>query len=89
MFLDILQWKNAFLDYKNNKFKKVEKLWFFERDSPWFWSKICNFSFFYILGKRRQQNQFHDIIERKKRLSSLKKKPKLRKDEKLSFNQQG
>ena len=33
MFLDILEWKNAFLRYKNNKFKKVEKLWFFERDS--------------------------------------------------------
>ena len=29
MFLDILQWKNAFLDYKNNKFKK---------------SKNCDFS---------------------------------------------
>ena len=76
MFLDILEWKNAFLHYKNKEFKKVEKLWFFERDSPWFWSKICNFCFFYILGKRRQQNQFHDIIERKKRLSRLKQKPK-------------
>ena len=29
MFLDILEWKNAFLHYK--KLKGVEKLWFFER----------------------------------------------------------
>ena len=30
-FYDILERKNAFLGYKNNKFKKVEKLTFFQR----------------------------------------------------------
>ena len=31
VFYDILETKNAFLGYKNNKFKKVEKLTFFQR----------------------------------------------------------
>ena len=31
VFYDILKQKKTFLDYKNNKFKKVEKLTFFQR----------------------------------------------------------
>ena len=31
VFYDILETKNAFPGYKNNKFKKVEKLTFFQR----------------------------------------------------------
>ena len=31
VFYDILEWKNVFLEYKNKKFKKVEKLTFFLR----------------------------------------------------------
>ena len=31
VFYDILEAKNAFVGYKNNKFKKVEKLTFFQR----------------------------------------------------------
>ena len=31
VFYDILEQKNAFLGYKNNKFKKYEKLTFFQR----------------------------------------------------------
>ena len=31
VFYDILERKNAFLGYKNEKFKKVEKLTFYQR----------------------------------------------------------
>ena len=31
MLQDILEWKRAFLDYKKNKSKEVEKLGFFEK----------------------------------------------------------
>ena len=43
--------KNAFLGYKNKKFKK-SKIWHFSKEViPWFWSKnghFCNFSFYAI-----------------------------------------
>ena len=31
VFYDILKWKNTFLGYKNDKFKKSKKLTFFQR----------------------------------------------------------
>ena len=41
MFDDILERENAFLEKKNKKFIEL-KNWDFS--SPWFWSKIGNFS---------------------------------------------
>ena len=46
VFYHILKRKNAFLDYKNKKFRKVEKLTFFQRRNPWFRSKNGQFSTF-------------------------------------------
>ena len=44
VFYDILERKDAFVGYKNNKLKK-SKNWFFSKVvSPWFWSKNGNFS---------------------------------------------
>ena len=47
VFYDILEPKNAFLGYKNNKIKK-SKYWHFSKGvNPWFWSKnghLTNFS---------------------------------------------
>ena len=43
VFYDILERKNAFLVYKNNKFKKSNNWHFFKEVSPWFWFKIGNF----------------------------------------------
>ena len=40
VFHDILQRTNAFIDYKNKKFRE-SKNWDFS--TPWFWSKIGNF----------------------------------------------
>ena len=46
VFYEILEGRNAILDYKNKKFKK-SKNWDFSKEvSPRFWSKIGNFSRF-------------------------------------------
>ena len=45
---DILERKNAFLGYKNKKFKKSKNWHFSKGVNPWFWSKnghFCNFFF--------------------------------------------
>ena len=47
VFYDILERKNAFLGYKNKKFKK-SKSWHFSKGvNPWLWSKNCHFSKFW------------------------------------------
>ena len=48
VFYDILERKNAFLGYKNKKFKKSKNWNFSIKVSPWFWSKIGHFSTFFI-----------------------------------------
>ena len=48
VFYDILERKIAFLGYKNKKFKKSKNWDFSKRVSPWFWSKMGNFSIFLI-----------------------------------------
>ena len=51
VFYDILDDRNAFLDYKNKKLKKSKNWGFSKGVSPWFWSKIANFSRFLFKGK--------------------------------------
>ena len=46
LFYDILEWKNAFLAYKNKTLKKSKSLDFSKGVSPWFWSKIGHFCMF-------------------------------------------
>ena len=46
MIYDILERRNAFLDYKNEMSKKSKNWDFSKGVSPWFWSKIGNFSIF-------------------------------------------
>ena len=65
VFYDILERKNAFLDYKNKKFKKSKNWDFSKGVNPWFWSKIGHFSMFFFLGIIGQENVFYDILERK------------------------
>ena len=50
VFYDILERKNAFLGYKNKKFKNT---------------KNCHFSNFNFLGNTGQENVFYDILERR------------------------
>ena len=48
VFYNILQRKNAFLGYKNKKFKK-SKYWHFSKGvNPWFCSKNGHFSNFFF-----------------------------------------
>ena len=47
VFYDILEQKNAFLGYKNNKFKKPKNWHFFKGVNPWFSSKNGHFSHFF------------------------------------------
>ena len=65
VFYDILERKNDFLGYKNKKFKQ-SKYWYISKGvNPWFWSKNGQFSNFFFLGNRGQENFFYDILERK------------------------
>ena len=66
VFYDILHRKNAFLAYKNKKVKKSKNWHFSNGVSPWFRSKNGQFSNFFLLGNRCQENVFYDIQERKK-----------------------
>ena len=45
---EILERKNAFLGYKKKKLKKLKNWDFPKGFSPWFWSKIFNFSMFWF-----------------------------------------
>ena len=47
-FYDILERKNAFLSYKNGKFKKSKNWHFSKQVNPWFWSKNGHFSNFFF-----------------------------------------
>ena len=62
---DILERKNAYLGYKNKKFKKSKNLHFSKGVNPWFWSKHGHFSNFFFRGNIGQENTFYDILERK------------------------
>ena len=64
VFYDILERKNAFLGYKNKKFKK-SKYWHFSKGvNPSFWSKHGHFSNFFFLGNIGQENVSYYILER-------------------------
>ena len=71
---DILERKNAFLSYKNKKFKKSKHWHFSKVVNPWFSSKNGNFSNFGFLCNIRQENVFYDILERKNVFLSYKNK---------------
>ena len=65
VFYYILERKNAFLDYKNKKFKNSRNCHFSKGVNPGFLDKnghLCNFFF---LGRAGQENVFYDILERK------------------------
>ena len=63
MFYYILERKNAFLGYKNKKFKKSKNWHFSNGVNKWFLSKNCHFSTFFFLGNIDQKNVFYYIVE--------------------------
>ena len=88
VFCDILERKNAFLGYKNKKFKKSKNCHFFKGVSPWFWYRNGHFSNCFFFFKKGQENVFYDILERKKCLFSA-IKTKRSKSGKVDIFQQG
>ena len=73
VFYYILQWKNAFLGYKNNKFKKSKNWHFSKRVNPLFWSKNGHVSNFF-LANIDQENILYDILQRKNAFVGYKNK---------------
>ena len=65
VFYDILERKNAFLGYKNNKFKKSKNCNFSKGVNPSFWYKKWPFFQLFFLGNIGQENVFYDILERR------------------------
>ena len=97
VFYYILETKNAFIGYKNNKLKTVEKLTFSQREkkNPWekgkthgFGPKLAIFSTFCFLGNIGQENVFNDILETKNAFIGYKNN-NLKTVEKLTFFQRG
>ena len=74
VFYDIQIRKNAFLGYKNKKFKKSKNWNFSKRVNPWFWSKNGHFFYFFFFGNIGQENAFYDILERKNAFLGFKNK---------------
>ena len=74
VFYHILERKNAFLGYKNEKFKKSKNWHFSKAVNPWFWSKNGHFFNLFFLGNISQENVFYDILERKNVFLGHKKK---------------
>ena len=74
VFYDILDQKNAFLSYKNNKFKRTKSWHFSKGVNPWFWSRNGHFSNFFFLDNIGQENVFYDILDQKNAFLSYKNK---------------
>ena len=65
VFYDIQEQKNAFIGYKNKKFK-TSNTWHFSKGvNPLFWSKNGHFFNFFLLGNIGQENVFYNKLQRK------------------------
>ena len=74
VFNDILERKNAFLSYKNKKFKKSKNWPFSKGVNLWFSSKNSDFSNFFFFRQYRPGKCLYDIQEAKRALLSYKNK---------------
>ena len=74
VFYDILERKDTFVGYKNQRFKKSKHWHFSKRVNPWFLSQNGPFSTLSFLGKIGQENVFYEILERKNAFLGYKNK---------------
>ena len=74
VFYDILDRKNGFVGYKNQKFKQSKNWHFFKGVNPWLWSKNAHFSYLFFLGNIGQENLFYDILQQKNAFVGYKNK---------------
>ena len=70
----ILERRNAFLRYKNKKFKQ-SKIHLFPRGLTHGFGPLMAFFKLFFLGNIGQENVFHDILERKNAFLGYKKNP--------------
>ena len=63
VFYNILEQKNAFLNYQNKKFKNSKNL-HFSKETHRFGPKMAISPSFFCLGTIGQENVFYDILER-------------------------
>ena len=73
VFYDILERKNAFLGYKNKKFKKSKNWHFSKGVNPCFWSTNGHFPNFF-LGNIGQKNIFFNMLSRNNTFQGYKNK---------------
>ena len=73
VFYDLLERKNAFLGFKNKKFKKSKNGHFSKGVNRWFWSKNGDFWNFFF-GNTSQENVFYDILDQKNAFLAYKNK---------------
>ena len=85
VFYDILERKNAFLGYKNKKFKKSKNWHFSKGVNPSFWYKNGRFSKLFFLGNIGKENVFHYFLEQEKAFLGYKEK-KLKKSKNWHFS---
>ena len=85
MFYDILERKNAFVDYKINKFKQSKNWDFSKGVNLCFWSKNGHFFNYFFLGNIGQENVFYDILQRKNAFLGYKNK-KFKKSKNWDFS---
>ena len=71
VFYDILERKNDFLHYKDQKFKKSRNSHFFKRVNPRFWSNNGHISNFIFFRQYRPRKCVLRYSRTKKRLSRL------------------
>ena len=88
VFYDILEGENAFLGYKNKKFKKPKNDIFRNGLNHGFGPKMAIFPISFFLGNIGKENVFYDILERKNAFLSYKNQ-KFRKSRKLTLFQTG
>ena len=88
VFYDILERKNAFLGYKNKKFKKSKNWHFSKGVNPWFSSKNGHFGNLLILRNVGQENVFYNILERENSFLDYKSK-NFKKSKNWHFSQRG
>ena len=83
VFGDILERKNAFLDYKNKK-QKNKKFPFFQRGQSIVLVNKWDFFHLFIFGKKGKKKVFGDILERKNAFLDYKNK-KQKKNKKIGL----
>ena len=74
VFYDILHRKNVFVAYKKISSKSRKTDFFSKGLTHSFCRKMDNFSTFFLLGNKGQENVFYDLLERKKAFLGYKNK---------------